>query len=119
MDSDYALRSGVQSWRSALNRTLFWSALSLTGCSAPQVPIERITTTFYCSDNRSFVVERGENSAAVFYLGVRYDLSRSSSSIGERYANRGATLIIDADLAAFATSKVIDLDYCQSVVPQA
>jgi hypothetical protein len=70
-------------------------------------------TTFRCAGDRFFTVQRNEKMAVVVYSNARYELPRRKSSIGERYAKSGTTLIIDGDMAAFVSGSVIDLDFCR------
>ena len=84
------------------------------GCSTGAAKASRDITLYKCAGDRSFTVERDDESAIIGYSDRRYELARRSSSIGERYANSEATLIIDGDMAAFVTASVVDLDFCRA-----
>lgn len=84
------------------------------GCSTQAAQAQRSVTLFRCAGAQSFTVERDDRSAILIYSGVRHELPRRSSSIGERYATSDATLIIDGEMAAFVTSSVINLDFCRA-----
>ena len=72
-----------------------------------------VVTTFQCAGDRFFTVQRDQETAVVVYSDVRYELPRRKSSIGERYATSGTTLIIDGDMAAFVSGSVMNLDFCR------
>lgn len=85
-----------------------------SGCSTRAAQAQGSVTLFRCAGGQSFTVERDDRSAIVIYSGVRHELPRRSSSIGERYATGDATLIIDGDMAAFVTRSVMNLDFCRA-----
>jgi membrane-bound inhibitor of C-type lysozyme len=84
------------------------------GCSPALAEAARATTLYQCAGERSFTVARDDRTAVIVYSGVRYELPRRKSSIGERYATSGATLIIDGKMAAFVTGSVMNLDVCRA-----
>jgi len=88
--------------------------LGSAACSAEHAQAARATTRFNCAGDRSFTVQRDDASAVVTYSGVRYELPRRRSSIGERYASSSATLIIDGEMAAFVSGTVLNLDFCRA-----
>lgn len=85
------------------------------GCSTERAPAAREMTVFRCAADRSFTVQRDDASAVVIYSGVRYELPRRKSSIGERYGSSSATLIVDGEMAAFVSGTVLNLDFCRAV----
>ena len=84
------------------------------GCSPGLAEAARATTLYQCAGERSFTVARDGRTAVVVYSGVRYELPRRKSSIGERYATSGATLIVDGEMAAFVSGSVMNLDVCRA-----
>lgn len=92
--------------------------LFVAACSTPAPQEVTNVTRFRCTGKQSFTVERDEKAAVVIYSGVRYDLPRRSSSIGQRYATSRATLIIDGDMAAFVSEAVLNLDLCRAAQPE-
>lgn len=88
--------------------------LLLPGCSVQRAQAANSVTLFKCAGAQSFTVERDNERAIVVYASTRYELPKRPSSIGQRYANSLATLIIDGDMAVFVTSKVMNLDFCRA-----
>lgn len=84
------------------------------GCSAEPARAARATTLFKCAGHMSFTVQRDEASAIVIHSGIRYELPRRKSSIGERYASDSATLIVDGEMAAFVGRTILNLDFCRA-----
>ena len=89
--------------------------LSTAACSTEAAQAARGRTIFVCAGDRSLTVDRSRKTAVVTYGNARYELPRRPSSLGDRYASLDATLIIDGDMAAFATSTVTDLNLCRAV----
>ena len=90
----------------------FYSAalLLLVGCSP--VSAKASVATYDCANGKSFSVVRSRQAATVEIDSEKYELSRRSSSMGVRYSSPQASLIIDGDLAVFASEKIIDLRLC-------
>lgn len=71
--------------------------------------------TYRCSDERTFSVEQGRQSARVDFDDEHFRLPRRASTIGVRYASQDATLIIDGDMAVFVTKQIWDLQSCRAL----
>lgn len=92
------------------------AALAVAGCAGPRLsaPHQLAEARFVCEDAVSFGVRRSATAATVSFGDGDYRLERKRSSIGERFASPGATLIIDGDFAAFVAEDRLGLDGCRS-----
>ena len=90
-----------------------------SACSADHAEAATTRTVYRCAGSQSFMVARDARSALVEYSGARYVLPRRGSSIGERYATRAATLIIDGDMAVFVSTSATNLEFCRATSPLA
>lgn len=88
-----------------------------SACSAEDADAATTRTVYRCAGNQSFTVARDARSALVEYSGARYVLPRRSSSIGDRYATRAATLIVDGDMAVFVSTSATNLEFCRATTP--
>jgi len=80
-----------------------------SGASADVDPAQR----YVCAGGRGFDVIRSAQGAIVSLNGRTYNLEAKPSSLGQRYASAEATLIVDAEFAAFVTNKDMSLTKCQ------
>lgn len=70
---------------------------------------------YQCSGGRTFDVIRS-GQVAIVRLGERtYNLQAKPGSLGERYTDGRATLIIDGDFAAFVANDEMQLSRCRQV----
>jgi hypothetical protein len=70
---------------------------------------------YRCAGGRTFDVIRS-GQIAIVRLGERiYNLQAKPGSVGERYTDRQATLIIDGDFAAFVANDETQLSECRQV----
>jgi hypothetical protein len=88
--------------------------IAAVGACSSGLPAIDPATSYQCADGKSFdVIRTGE--VAIVQLGDRtYNLQAGSGSLGKRYSNRLATLIIDGEFAALVTDNETELRSCRA-----
>ena len=84
--------------------------IMLASCSPIQA--HAAASTYECANGKSFSVTQTSDGARVEFANRTYELTRRSSSMGTRYSSPEASLIVDGDLAVFATQRIFDLRLC-------
>jgi hypothetical protein len=86
-----------------------------TACSLDAPASSDPAQRYLCAGGRTFdIIRSGE--VAIVRLGERtYNLHAKRGSLGERYTDRRATLIIDGDFAAFVANDETQLSDCRQV----
>ena len=86
-----------------------------TACSSNASGGSDPAQRYQCAGGRTFDVIRS-GQIAIVRLGERiYNLQAKPGSIGERYTDRHATLIIDGDFAAFVATDEMQPSDCRQV----
>lgn len=88
------------------------AVLSLVMALAPPVFAASTASKFVCANNSSFSVAMSERAATVRTSGTAFQLPRKPSSIGQKFASPGVTLIIDGHFAALIGTKLPRFDQC-------
>ncbi len=86
--------------------------LSLVMALAPPAFAAPAASKFVCANNPSFSVAISERAATVHTGSVALQLPRKQSSIGQKFAAPGVTLIIDGHFAALIGTKLPRFDQC-------
>ena len=93
-------------------KVLYSAALVvLVGC-AGSLAARSAVSTYECANGKSFSVRKTADGATVEFENEVFTLSKRKSSLGSRYSSDGASLVIDGDLAVFASETVLDLRMC-------
>jgi len=85
----------------------------LAGCTSAPSEARNSLERFVCAGGESFALHRDARAATVEFGGSVYHLPKKPGSLGERYADRRATLIIDDRFAAFVTDEQTSLRDCR------
>jgi hypothetical protein len=91
----------------------------LVGCTSATSGAESSFQRFVCAGGESFGLNLTSRAATVQFGASTYNLQKKPSSLGERYTDRRATLIIDNNFAAFVTDDNMSLRDCRLVTDPA